>query len=181
MCACHAAGAEALDEGIGIDSNHPCQAQLTDQLSLFQFLQGKLPQSEANARRSLAIIQNHFPAADPAVCMCQLRLGSILFSEYFCPCHFSHCNGHLRTGLKALLSSTFQSLQVPLALGQHCLQRDYSLPLLLLCIHSESLIRIAALQVTVHQALVQSEICIWGKSAVPTSCGPTASTRHCFL
>ena len=76
-----ASGSQALDQGVGADGNHPCQAQLADQLSLFQFLQGKPAEAEANARRSLAIIQTHFPPGDPAVCMCQLRLGSILFSE----------------------------------------------------------------------------------------------------
>lgn len=75
------AGCQALDQGVGADGNHPCQAQLADQLSLFQFLQGKPAEAEVNARRSLAIIQTQFPAEDPAVCMCQLRLGSVLFSE----------------------------------------------------------------------------------------------------
>ena len=77
----YAAGSQALDQGIGADGNHPCQAQLADQLSLFQFLQGKPAEAEVNARRSLAIIQTHFPAGDPAIGMCQLRLGSILFSK----------------------------------------------------------------------------------------------------
>ena len=66
---------------MGLDSNHPRQAEILDQLSLFQFLQGKLPEAEVHARQSLAIIQNNFDDRDPAVCMCELRLGAILLSE----------------------------------------------------------------------------------------------------
>ena len=78
------AGSLALDQGMGGEglANHPRQAEIYDQLSLFQFLQGKLPEAEVNARRSLAVIQNHFEMEDPAVGMCELRLGTILFSEY---------------------------------------------------------------------------------------------------
>lgn len=70
---------------MGVESGHPRQAEILDQLSLFQFLQGKLPEAEMHARRSLAVIQNHFEAGDPAVCMCELRLGAILFSEFPAP------------------------------------------------------------------------------------------------
>lgn len=73
-------GSVALEQGMGLDSSHPRQAEIIDQLSLFQFLQGKLPEAELHARRSLAIIQDHFDVDDPAVCMCELRLGVILFS-----------------------------------------------------------------------------------------------------
>ena len=66
---------------MGLDSTHPRQAEILDQLSLFQFLQGKLPEAEVHARRSLAIIQNHFEDRDPAVCMCEVRLGVILLSK----------------------------------------------------------------------------------------------------
>ena len=66
---------------MGSESSHPRQAEILDQLSLFQFLQGKLPEAEMHARRSLAVIQNHFEIGDPAVCMCELRLGAILFSK----------------------------------------------------------------------------------------------------
>lgn len=75
------AGSVALEQGMGLDSSHPRQAEIIDQLSLFQFLQGKLPEAELHARRSLAIIQDHFDVDDPAVCMCELRLGVILFSK----------------------------------------------------------------------------------------------------
>ena len=71
--------------GTGGAASHPRQAEIYDQLSLFQFLQGKLPEAEVNARRSLAIIQNHFDMEDPAVAMCELRLGTILFSKLFLP------------------------------------------------------------------------------------------------
>lgn len=73
-------GSVALEQGMGSASSHPRQAEILDQLSLFQFLQGKLPEAEMHARRSLAVIQNHFEIGDPAVCMCELRLGAILFS-----------------------------------------------------------------------------------------------------
>ncbi|DBA92536.1 TPA: hypothetical protein ACH3X1_002766 [Trebouxia sp. C0004] len=73
-------GSVALEQGMGTESSHPRQAEILDQLSLFQFLQGKLPEAEMHARRSLAVIQNHFEIGDPAVCMCELRLGAILFS-----------------------------------------------------------------------------------------------------
>ena len=66
---------------MGLHSSHPRQAEILDQLSLFQFLQGKLPEAEMHARRSLAIIQNNFEERDPAVFMCELRLGAILLSE----------------------------------------------------------------------------------------------------
>ena len=77
------AGSLALDQGMGGGGSaaHPRQAEIYDQLSLFQFLQGKLPEAELNARRSLAVIQNHFEMEDPAVGMCELRLGTILFSK----------------------------------------------------------------------------------------------------
>ena len=77
------AGSLALDQGMGGEGSvtHPRQAEIYDQLSLFQFLQGKLPEAEVNARRSLAVIQNHFEMEDPAVGMCELRLGTILFSK----------------------------------------------------------------------------------------------------
>lgn len=65
---------------MGSESSHPRQAEILDQLSLFQFLQGKLPEAEMHARRSLVVIQDHFEIGDPAVCMCELRLGAILFS-----------------------------------------------------------------------------------------------------
>ena len=74
-------GSAALEQGMGLESNHPRQAEILDQLSLFQFLQGKLPEAEMHARRSLAVIHNYFEMGDPAVCMCELRLGAILFSE----------------------------------------------------------------------------------------------------
>ncbi len=74
-------GSVALEQGMGSESSHPRQAEILDQLSLFQFLQGKLPEAEMHARRSLAVIQNHFEIGDPAVCMCELRLGAILFSK----------------------------------------------------------------------------------------------------
>ena len=79
------AGSLALDQGMGGEGSatHPRQAEIYDQLSLFQFLQGKLPEAEVNARRSLAVIQNHFEMEDPAVGMCELRLGTILFSKPF--------------------------------------------------------------------------------------------------
>ncbi|KAL0020065.1 hypothetical protein WJX79_000087 [Trebouxia sp. C0005] len=73
-------GSVALEQGLGSESSHPRQAEILDQLSLFQFLQGKLPEAEMHARRSLAVIQDHFEIGDPAVCMCELRLGAILFS-----------------------------------------------------------------------------------------------------
>ena len=77
------AGSLALDQGMGGGSaTHPRQAEILDQLSLFQFLQAKLPEAEVSARRSLAVIQNHFDLEDPAVHMCELRLGTILFSEF---------------------------------------------------------------------------------------------------
>ena len=74
-----------MDQGMGGagSATHPRQAEIYDQLSLFQFLQGKLPEAEVNARRSLAVIQNHFEIEDPAVGMCELRLGTILFSKQF--------------------------------------------------------------------------------------------------
>jgi len=78
---CFHSGSVALEQGIGSESSHPRQAEILDQLSLFQFLQGKLPEAEMHARRSLAVIQNHFEIGDPAVCMCELRLGAILFSK----------------------------------------------------------------------------------------------------
>jgi hypothetical protein len=79
----------ALEQGMGSESSHPRQAEILDQLSLFQFLQGKLPEAEMHARRSLAVIQNHFEIGDPAVCMCELRLGAILFSKLlFSRLHF---------------------------------------------------------------------------------------------
>ncbi|KAL3137343.1 hypothetical protein ABBQ32_006875 [Trebouxia sp. C0010 RCD-2024] len=78
-------GSLALDQGMGegvgaASTTHPRQAEILDQLSLFQFLQGKLREAEVSARRSLAVIQNHFEMEDPAVGMCELRLGTILFS-----------------------------------------------------------------------------------------------------
>lgn len=74
-----------MGEGVGAASTtHPRQAEILDQLSLFQFLQGKLREAEVSARRSLAVIQNHFEMEDPAVGMCELRLGTILFSKLLC-------------------------------------------------------------------------------------------------
>ena len=82
-----AAGSLALDQGMGGGAaTHSRQAEIYDQLSLFQFLQGKLPEAEVSARRSLAIIQNHFEMEDPAVSMCELRLGTILFSKLLHDC-----------------------------------------------------------------------------------------------
>ena len=74
-------GSVALEQGMGSESSHPRQAEILDQLSLFQFLQGKLPEAEMHARRSLVVIQDHFEIGDPAVCMCELRLGALLFSK----------------------------------------------------------------------------------------------------
>ncbi len=78
---CPHSGSVALEQGMGSESSHPRQAEILDQLSLFQFLQGKLPEAEMHARRSLTVIQDHFEIGDPAVCMCELRLGAILFSK----------------------------------------------------------------------------------------------------
>ena len=63
----------------------PMLAALWDQAALLQFFQGRFPEAEVNARRSLAAARQ-LPEEDgklPAVAMCQLRLGTILLGRPF--------------------------------------------------------------------------------------------------
>ena len=70
-----------MEDGLG--STHPAVAQIYDQLALFYFFDGACAEAEQMALKSKAAVDSAFEGGedDPAVAMCQLRLGSVLLSE----------------------------------------------------------------------------------------------------
>ena len=70
-----------MEDGLG--STHPAVAQIYDQLALFYFFDGACAEAEQMALKSKAAVDSSFEGGedDPAVAMCQLRLGSVLLSE----------------------------------------------------------------------------------------------------
>eukprot|EP00891_Asterochloris_glomerata_P000296 jgi/Astpho2/296/fgenesh1_pg.00010_%23_56_t len=73
-------GVKTMEDGLG--STHPAVAQIYDQLALFYFFDGACAEAEQMALKSKAAVDSAFEGGedDPAVAMCQLRLGSVLLS-----------------------------------------------------------------------------------------------------